>query len=115
MFLIFINRSHFISFMICIAVFLNYITQFINLHICDSGEVIYLLTLFFKVLINLSGTADFLHYALNTFLYFYFIIMISIIWYKAGCFYQPIFCLVCIQIHLEFSEKFQSSEEASQA
>ena len=33
--------------------------------------------------------------------------LISMICYKICCLYQPIFCLVCFQIHLEFSEKRQ--------
>ena len=56
-------------------------------------EVIYLLILFFKVLINLSETTYFFHYVLNTFLCH--LAMISLIYCKVCCLYLPTICLVC--------------------
>ena len=60
---------------------------------CDT-EVIYLQCLFFKVLINLSATKILLNYALNTFLYYLFLAIISMICYAICCLYQPIFYFV---------------------
>ena len=70
-------------------------------------EVIYLYVLFFKVLINFPGTAGVLSSALDTFLYHFLLIMISMVCEKICCLYQPIFSFACIKIHSKVFEKHQ--------
>ena len=53
-----INWLHLNSSMICIIVFIYYIIKFINIHVFDT-EVMYLLILVLKVLVNLSATTNF--------------------------------------------------------
>ena len=104
----YINRLHFNSSMICIVVFFNYVTQFINIHIFWYWRHIFVTnSLFNKAVINLLVRTYFPSYVLNAFLYYYFVVMISMICYKISCLYQHIFCLVYVQIHLKFSRKRQ--------
>ena len=72
------------------------ITSNLSIYTFFVMEVIYLLILFFNVLINLSGTANFPSLCLITFLYYYPATMTTLIYCKIHFLCLPIFWLVYV-------------------
>ena len=103
---IYISRLHFscsMTMYCCIYQLFHLIYQYT--HFSDT-EVMYLLILSLKVLINLSKQQIFLHYSLNTFICHYTAKMISLIYFKIQILYLTICCFGCWLDYFNFSEKW---------
>ena len=91
----YINRVHSIVLW-HVLFYLLTISSNSSIYTFFNTEVTYLLILFFKVLTNLSATADYFSLRLEYIsVSFFSLYMVSLIYYKVHFLYFPIFCLVC--------------------